>query len=60
MIEKVLLDMERIQENRDLGCCQVLFISFCKYLMGVGAGDSDTGKTYILIYVWKQYFQLLN
>ena len=64
MIGKIILGKERIRVKLGFGCWQVRLVSCCsKYrlLMGLGVMPQQEHITiYILIYVWKQYFQPLN
>ena len=40
---------------------QMRFVSYCIQLVDLGASNSVTGKCQnLFLYVWKQYFQLLN
>ena len=43
MIRKIILHMRRIQAKPGFGCQQERFISYCKQLMCLGAGDTATG-----------------
>ena len=64
MIGKIILRKGRIQAQLSLGCSQVqLFHAVCQYssLMGLMVQpQQEHFAIYTLIYVWKQYFQLLN